>query len=340
VIGNYSGEVYSVNPTGSQYKFYKYDPVLGWANAPGMHGIYQRDEFRFPIRINSHGMRDRERSREAGASERIAVLGDSFTWGIGVSDEERYTNLLEQALGVEVLNFGVSGYGPLQYHLLTDEVLSFSPSVVLLAFCLGNDFGDNVLSDRYGYYQPYAALAGPSTFSIEGYPIPDIDDFGFRESEQGWLVVRMLRGWLFDRFMRPPAAGLLGYSDDLLYSEAAHSPVERQVLDQAVTINRLLLERIRDDLRNAGVELVLVSIPTKCEYSERCDNAGGLRRARPFERLRETTRALELPLVETLDTLEIGDFWKMDGHWNPRGHQKMARAIGDFLWKNDFVARP
>lgn len=123
----YGGHVYSANPTGSQYKFYMYDPEVGWANAPHMRGIYEREEFSHPILVNEHGMRDARVERAHGEKFRVAVLGDSFTWGIGVADDERYSERIEEALGIEVLNFGVSGYAPVQYLVMLDEVLSFDP---------------------------------------------------------------------------------------------------------------------------------------------------------------------------------------------------------------------
>jgi hypothetical protein len=46
----------------------------------------------------------------------------------------------------QVLNFGVPGYGPIQDHLLTEKVLSFEPNAVVIAFGLGNDFVDNVIT--------------------------------------------------------------------------------------------------------------------------------------------------------------------------------------------------
>lgn len=106
--------------TPDQYQFYKYDHLLGWANAPGQARIFERAEFSYPLEINEHGMRQREiaKNKPAGTT-RIAVVGDSFVWGIGVKNEDRFTELVEQDLqATEVLNFGVVGYGPIQYHLI------------------------------------------------------------------------------------------------------------------------------------------------------------------------------------------------------------------------------
>ena len=71
------------------------------------------------IRTNSHGMRDQEPiPMEDSSVFRIVVLGDSFTFGFGVENDETYPNVLEDLLNqshasegqrLHVLNFGVGG---------------------------------------------------------------------------------------------------------------------------------------------------------------------------------------------------------------------------------------
>ena len=60
--------------------------------------------------------------------------------------------------GVEVLNFGVSGYGTAQsYLLLRQHVQSYGPDLVVLAFYNGNDVADNsiVLSTETQKSRPF-----------------------------------------------------------------------------------------------------------------------------------------------------------------------------------------
>ena len=64
-------------------------------------------------RINDKGLRDREyeHARPAGVA-RVLAFGDSFTFGTGVSQDERFTEVAEASLdGAEVINMGVPGYG-------------------------------------------------------------------------------------------------------------------------------------------------------------------------------------------------------------------------------------
>lgn len=232
----YGGQAYSVNPTGSQYKFYRFDPVLGWANAPGMQGIYERDEFRFPIRVNAFGMRDAEVEREPGA------------------------------------------------------------------------------------------------LVIRGHPLPDIDDFGFRERAEGFLLARILGKAISNGFLLPEQAGLVGFQSDWIYDPTSLRPEDKALADRAIRINEALLARIRDAVRGAGATLVLLPVPTKCEYSARCRRAGEVRVREAANRvLAETAVRLGVPFVPTLDVLELSDFWEKDGHWRPSGHARIAERLGSFL---------
>lgn len=136
--------------------FHRYDPVLGTWHIESMVGDYIREDFETRgIEINSFGMRDRERSLEkATGTVRIAVLGDSFTEAFHVENEETFTRLLESRFKgkVEVLNFGVAGFGTVQELLAyREKVKRFNPDIVLLAFLSANDMRNNsrVLEDLY-----------------------------------------------------------------------------------------------------------------------------------------------------------------------------------------------
>lgn len=67
---------------------------------------------------------------------RVAVMGDSFTYGNGVREDQRFSNLLGTALAdrhVEVLNFGFPGNNwPEHVRTLERRVLRLRPDFVLL----------------------------------------------------------------------------------------------------------------------------------------------------------------------------------------------------------------
>ena len=86
--------------------------------------------------INSQALRSsREYSPTPDAGTvRVAVFGDSFVYGSEVPEGESWPFLLEQSRkGLEILNYGVPGYGPDQAYLrFLSEGDALGPEVVVL----------------------------------------------------------------------------------------------------------------------------------------------------------------------------------------------------------------
>jgi hypothetical protein len=133
--------------------FYITDYYRGFALQPDVEGHYQREGESY-VRINSDGLRDREHAKAKPADTvRIAVLGDSFAEAMHVPMEQTFWSLLERKLqechafpgkNVEVINFGVSGYGTAQELMtLRQKAWDYSPDLVVLAFTTYNDIYDD-----------------------------------------------------------------------------------------------------------------------------------------------------------------------------------------------------
>ncbi len=134
-------------------EFNRLDAKYGWSPRPGVEGWYAF-EGRTRFAINQDGFRDIDHSvTKPEGVFRIAVLGDSFTEGREVPLDQTFWKVMETGLGtcglpndqtVEVLGFGVNGYGPAQeLMVLRDKVWKFAPDVVMLALFTGNDVVNN-----------------------------------------------------------------------------------------------------------------------------------------------------------------------------------------------------
>lgn len=93
------------------------------------------------LRSNSLGFREREIPPKSRDRYRIVVAGDSFTWGQGVEERERFSNLLEEFLEprYEVFNFGRPGNNMPEHLEVLTQALTVSPDFVLLQIYI-NDF--------------------------------------------------------------------------------------------------------------------------------------------------------------------------------------------------------
>ena len=150
---------------------YAYDARLGWFPVPDSSRSYYNGIYATVATHNHHGFRDRDHG--AKDRPRLLFLGDSFTWGYGVGDHDRFTDLLERHLpGWEVFNEGVSGYGTDQELLVLEQTVDdVAPDLVGLIFC-GNDTEDNSTNNRYeGYFKPYF-VEEDGALQLRGVPVP------------------------------------------------------------------------------------------------------------------------------------------------------------------------
>lgn len=113
------------------------------------------------IEINQHGMRGKAvlRAKPTGWS-RIAVLGDSTTFGYGVEASETYSAVLETLIRskgqrCEVLNFGVTGYNTRDEAIqLEHRVMAFEPDMLILGYNLNDPDTDHHTNGRVFFAAP------------------------------------------------------------------------------------------------------------------------------------------------------------------------------------------
>lgn len=120
------------------------DEPLGYRNRPGLKGRF----YGTPVEINAEGLRDRAVAPEPAPGEfRVAILGDSFPFGIGVPAEQSIPAVVERVLSesapsgvtVRTLNFGVPSYNTEQ-ELVQFETVGekLHPRAVALFFALND----------------------------------------------------------------------------------------------------------------------------------------------------------------------------------------------------------
>jgi lysophospholipase L1-like esterase len=133
-------------------EIYEPDPVLYWKLKPNQRCFTKID--RKPVHINSHGTRGPEFSAAKPVNTiRIISLGDSKTFGWGLSEAETYSSLLEKWLReqvgagrkVEVINAGVNAYSyPQMCAYFKTVALKYSPDIVVIGDAnLWTQFSEN-----------------------------------------------------------------------------------------------------------------------------------------------------------------------------------------------------
>jgi len=163
-----------------------------------------------PIYENEDGLRDRTfiKPKPEGVY-RILVLGDSFTWGVGLTVEETIPKLLETALNargdgrvVEVVNAAIPGYNTVEeFNQLRGLGMTYEPDFVLLIFNM-NDIE----------YKPELAVAAYDETLVvpvvEIDPGEDVAQFSRNEGLRGFVLELERRSALV-RFLVPPVGAIL-----------------------------------------------------------------------------------------------------------------------------------
>jgi lysophospholipase L1-like esterase len=153
-------------------KYSTYHATRGWAMIPDVKNMTPFGPGKV-VNTNSKGLRgttEYEYARTPG-KERILVIGDSFTFGTDVSDDETYSHYLEADLpNTEVLNLGIQGYDQDQMLLyLQEEGVKYHPDVVILGFA-HMDIHRN-LWKFFAYAKPKFDLT-PNGLKLTNVPVP------------------------------------------------------------------------------------------------------------------------------------------------------------------------
>jgi hypothetical protein len=218
-------------------KFVALDPDLGWIPAPDLRNLKLNS---VRLNTNADSLRGaREISREPGEATRIVAIGDSFTFGQCVNDDQSFPAQLERLLpGSEVLNLGVMGYGHDQaLQRLRVHGLAYQPDVVVLGFHR-MDMPRNRLVFR-DYAKPRFVLDGDG-LELDGVPVPMPEQVLGSLQPRLWNYARLGLDRLFkDRYNR----------DELALAQA-------------------IVRQMDADARAAGAHFMLVYLPEKGDLAE------------------------------------------------------------------------
>ncbi len=358
---------------GIQYPlFYDYDPYLGTKLRPGAQG-YWTNEGRGYVSINSDGLRDQEHSLNHPADTlRIAVLGDSYAEGLQVDEPEAFWAIMGRDLQkcenlrgrkVEVINFGVSGFGTTQELLtLRHRVWKYSPDVVLLAFTTGNDVSDNSRALKKIDYLPYYVYQGNKLvledhLTRENWEAKqhslwkklDLDAFLRFRFFQVLNHAKDLfwQWWLPDETDQGPYASLEGHEPGM--SDLAYQEPTTKDWKEAWRVTEGVLLEMRDEVAQKGARLFVVAVSNSIQVNP--DPAKRMAYAKvlgvsdlfyPDHRLAGFCQSHHIPVLllapyfqeyATQHKVYLHGFGKTlgKGHWNQQGHRLAGETIARWL---------
>lgn len=335
--------------------------------APGTLGTMKSDgDFDSTYLTNNRGMRgpgDYAYEKKAG-TVRVAVMGDSFTFGVGVETNQTFSALTAQKLEqlapgrFEVLNFGMPSFSPaLEYLYFKHEVVKYDPDILVLFM----DSGD--IHDDYHYAQRMVRDASGEIVACDPYVIhgrPDLWAIACKNS----IFLTMMNEKLVRSILKIKKVGWARYQED----KRTHKRVLTDILTDPdldnADFDRFILTRegknpaivrkhwaqtaeylsmIHALCEQRKIPMVLVSYPCGQDIGATQWNKGreywGFEPNRLYDPsagyalVQEFADQNDIPFINLTGPLRdhASEFlyFNNDGHWTPRAHEIAAGVLAD-----------
>lgn len=314
-----------------------YDPLLGWAprpNAVSRDGLYQ---------YNSQTLRA---PREYAAipptgTIRIALFGDSFIHGDEVPFEQSFGYQLERKLNadgyvVEVLNFGVPGYGTDQAFLRwRSRGKAFSPQIVIVGI-YPDDVRRNVnlirplCSPTTGtpLSKPRFILTGEQLALVNMPPIPPERVTGVMEHLGSWELAPYEYCIGTNPFLISPwprSLALTFLVDRLGFHGVL--PLPYDLTSEPARLMLQILRQFRNEAEDAGSKFVVVHLPGEFELRREMHNQP-LDYADLFAAIAQQADVVapDRELLAHAQQASIGQLFG-ESHYSRKGNELVAAAV-------------
>lgn len=350
VVWNWTRE-----PDVVRHPFAQFDAELGWSKPPGARGILRRPEYRVPLAINSLGLRGPEIPLDKPADTlRVLLVGDSFTEGYTVPEEQTLRSRLEVDLGrvrsrpVQVVNGGTAGWGTDQEVLFYEKTgRRFAPDLVVLLFYYNDLYRDGDLR-----IQPWFDLDEAGALVLRNSPVPAHREFYRAEPfsvkpYKGSIALALLQPRLDSHPRIAAALSRVGLAEppsgvqeipEELHPFGRQRP--RQVRAHWDRL-RALLSRLRAGVEQDGARFAVFYVPARFEIDDMAwsltRDLYGLNaqwdRNRVADEFGRIATELGIPIVDPRAAFRSREaageptYFPQDGHWTAVGNEVAGREL-------------
>jgi len=302
---------------------------------------------------------------------RIATLGDSFVFGVGVKANETASAVLESLLDkkgperYEVYNFGVYSYSPVtEYIYLKKEVIKYKPDLVILMLDPG-DIQDDWFYEPHLVYDAKGEIAGCDPFRINGKP--DIRGLCMKWSRLCFLLdqklfqsIRKMKMLGFMNYLTNKSRGIRNKTEILVNKDIDNISFDRLIMfregkDEKIVMRHWqrtakYINMIKDYLRDHKIRFILAAYPYGYQVGENQWSKG--RTYWAFEQNKRYDANTGFSIISdfakenNIDFINLCDplikankellYFSSDGHLTKRGQEVVADAIfnSDVFRKN------
>jgi len=305
-----------------------HDEFAGWKNAPDIDRVVENHG---SIRTNAQGMRNDEDFPLTSSTgrPRVMILGDSYSFGHGVSNEQTYVYQLARLMpDWDVMNLAVSATGTDQNYIMYEKYgEKFSPDIAILGFYL-LDFNRNTFSFR-DYAKPMYVPQEDGSLKLTHSPVQSPQDL-LADYQSGR---KQIGGWHYS------------------YAVAAFQKVLTTHVKRGRTEGSLprrtltgIMERFNQRVRGNGATPIWVIFPIRdiLEKNESKYEVIGEFAEAEARRMGMLVLNLDPVFRDYLDAHpEVETLWRpreIGGHLSEEGNKVTARAIYDLLEAQEMLS--
>lgn len=273
-------------------------------NFSGRH--YSKGDYDVSVNINKYGFRDKKDIGNSGGKN-IFVVGDSFSFGYGVEEEKRYSNVLEDLIKIPVYNIGTTGNFD-SYQRLIDYAKINGATIhnLIIGVCMENDLI---------FYEHRNSKDDKALYRDIGLP-------WFRRIKDVLLMKSAAYRFLTRIVDQNEALGR--FAINLKLKEDSYGAIQKHHFDQG------LIDQSADRLSNIAKQYntIILVIPSRMLYYD--GNEEELKVHMGFVSLLKDIGLKVVDMHEYLkDSEPLSFYFKHDGHWNDKAHELAARVLNE-----------
>ena len=308
------------------------------------------DSFK-PVEVitNGYGLRNPEIPiAKPSNMKRILFIGDSFTMGWGVKDEDGFVRQTETRMNhmnlpfaIQTINAGFTAAGPSGYYLsLKLDGMQFDPDIVVVGFYLGND----ILSRKDVEWVKTDDQGLPDVVRSKSNYIDATGQLRLKDLPLAYHIPYLRRSHLFILMMNTIFRDtVIPGQEELITDTACIFNRDCHAFDQGKSEVKLLFSTMNTMLKQHGKRLVIAIIPTNFQVHFNVEYKTQYNLPfKPSNRrflndefiqyfIQQEIEYIDLlpPLLEKAGSERL--YFTQDDHWNEAGHRVAAEAISQKL---------
>jgi len=297
---------------------FQFDKDIGLMHIPHLEGSESMPEnYDIDFSNGEDGFRNVSKEKlPSHINKKIMLIGDSFTYGKGVNDEETFAYLLQSRVlkdSAQIINAGVEGRGTdhalLSYQIYKDK---YQPNTVIY-FAHYNDLADNIRDEYY-------TIVNDSTFTPKSF---EELTGGTKKKLQNSKVYNWLVSNSHFFALLKTVLVAVWMPDQIVTYDSEFD------MNRAKKITADFMTQLRKEVEADGRRLKVYYIPSVQDWEARA--TGELtEQERFFNDYFENNIDFHNLSDDFIDSSEpeiVKHFYLPEGHWNPKGHQLASEKL-------------